>query len=388
MRLVFAVCLLLVTGCAPTADSCGPANCQGCCDWEGACQSGFEQKVCGRFGQSCDQCVSPQSCIFGTCGVVAPVDADGGSRDAGVSGGTDGGSGGPTCRTTLPSSQTLSQPCCPDWGRDACGALLFCAALDGRTQATCYPERSRLDQTTCPRDEACVSGSCNPQAGLCRSSIGAGCSQAVGCAPAATGAAGFCDTTTTPATCQAVGDGTLASPCAAAADCRSLICEGNRCKSPPGGSCVIAAECGGPGAVCNVRTCNASCSGLDCSNGNGSLSSSLCRSGQVLLPVPCPSQAPTGLTCPVTSYRADRTAIAVTFTWSSPVTAQGSELTCTGPTGFSLVFPAQHPGSSRVATLEPVSQGRTYGCTLATLTQVGPAWVRSPLSSPCTVVAP
>ena len=45
-----------------------------------------------------------------------------------------------TCKSAYARSQTLSQPCCTGWGADACGALLFCAAFDGRTQTTCYPD--------------------------------------------------------------------------------------------------------------------------------------------------------------------------------------------------------------------------------------------------------
>lgn len=59
-----------------------------------------------------------------------------------------------------PPAQTVSMPCCLLHGRDACGALLFCAAFDGRTVPTCYPERSRLPEETCAEDVHCASGAC------------------------------------------------------------------------------------------------------------------------------------------------------------------------------------------------------------------------------------
>jgi len=99
--------------------------------------------------------------------------------DGGTSGtGTDGGSGKPiadepvvpasdSCKSSYPASQSLSEPCCAERGADACGARLFCAAFDGRTQTTCYPERSRLDGETCTANAQCVGNACDPS-GVCK----------------------------------------------------------------------------------------------------------------------------------------------------------------------------------------------------------------------------
>ena len=97
----------------------------------------------------------------------------------GGSSGTDGGSDakpigdepviptGDSCKSSHPASQSLSEPCCAERGADACGAGLFCAAFDGRTQTTCYPERSRLDGETCTANAQCVGNTCDPN-GVCK----------------------------------------------------------------------------------------------------------------------------------------------------------------------------------------------------------------------------
>lgn len=53
------------------------------------------------------------------------------------------------CPDDVPPARGLSERCCPSFGADACGAGLFCAALDGRTIPTCYPEHSRAEGATC-----------------------------------------------------------------------------------------------------------------------------------------------------------------------------------------------------------------------------------------------
>ena len=72
------------------------------------------------------------------------------------------------CTAKYPASQALSGPCCTERGADACGAGLFCAAFDGRTQPTCYAERSRSDGQTCTANIQCVNNACN-SSGLCKS---------------------------------------------------------------------------------------------------------------------------------------------------------------------------------------------------------------------------
>ena len=87
--------------------------------------------------------VSPEG---GTTGVVAPAES---------------------CKSAHPASQAASGPCCTEWGADACGAGLFCAAFDGRTQTTCYAERSRADGQTCTENIQCEGNACNAS-GICK----------------------------------------------------------------------------------------------------------------------------------------------------------------------------------------------------------------------------
>lgn len=94
-----------------------------------------------------------------------------GAGSASTSSGSAGGSA--SCEEMFPASQTASQPCCLDWGIDACGAELTCAALDGRTQPTCYPIYSRQDRQQCTADNQCISGACDM--GTCALSPGATC---------------------------------------------------------------------------------------------------------------------------------------------------------------------------------------------------------------------
>jgi len=98
--------------------------------------------------------------------------------------GSPAGSGpNKNCPDIYPKSQTASEPCCPELGIDACGAGLFCAAFDGRTQATCYAENSRRNMETCTDDRHCVSSSCNTTVGKCRGMQYEPCDPAIGCAP-------------------------------------------------------------------------------------------------------------------------------------------------------------------------------------------------------------
>lgn len=111
--------------------------------------------------------------------------------------GGEGGTGSESCQS-IPKTQGASEACCPAWGVDACGASLFCAAFDGRTQATCYPLRSRADRAECTADEQCASASCNAEAGGCRSTPFTACDEGFGCAPDPQGGQYACQG----ATCQ------------------------------------------------------------------------------------------------------------------------------------------------------------------------------------------
>jgi len=85
------------------------------------------------------------------------------------------------------ASQGLSQPCCILLGIDACGAGLFCEAFDGRTQATCYAERSRQRGETCSDDRHCSGGRCPQTTRRCGPGPGDPCGSSDTCAPDAQG---------------------------------------------------------------------------------------------------------------------------------------------------------------------------------------------------------
>ena len=99
-------------------------------------------------------------------------------------------------------SRTMSEPCCPVLGVDACGAGLVCAALDGRTQPTCYAEYSRRDGSECTDDLLCVSQSCHPALDRCQASLAAPCDPELGCAPDPAGNQPSCVETFGSAICQ------------------------------------------------------------------------------------------------------------------------------------------------------------------------------------------
>lgn len=159
----------------------------------------------------------------------------------------------------LAKSQTVSQPCCLADGVDACGAMLFCAAFDGRTQPTCYLDHTRLDGTECSGDAQCASGTCNMKNKKCKSMPGATCNTTTGCAAYMAQkyicAAGKCTTTT----------GAPSSACETDSDCKN-------------GSCDPTSHCAGKtGATCHGQS---DCSADLCCKGNGSdMQCQDCRGG-------------------------------------------------------------------------------------------------------------
>ncbi len=108
---------------------------------------------------------------------------DAGAAVEGGQGGADADPTGPSPSCQHPASQPLSAPCCVEQGVDACGAGLFCAAFDGRRQATCYPNRSRVGGETCTADVQCLSNVCDA-GGACRAAPGERCSPNIGCGTA------------------------------------------------------------------------------------------------------------------------------------------------------------------------------------------------------------
>lgn len=138
-----------------------------------------------------------------------------GSGDGGTSSTDDPASCG-----SQPKSQPVSSPCCTGYGIDACGADLFCAAFDGRKQATCYPVHSRLAGETCTADDQCATLSCNTTAGKCKALPGTKCDLSVGCANDESGDRYECNASHE---CIDAGYGLVGQWCASSSDCQANV---------------------------------------------------------------------------------------------------------------------------------------------------------------------
>ena len=177
-----------------------------------------------------------QACFLALAALDCGTDGAGGGRTTGDAG--DAGDAAvldPGSCSAISKTQGPSEACCPGYGIDACGAGLFCAAFDGRTQATCYVDGSRADQTECSDDHQCTSGSCNATERKCRSLPGFACTSQTGCA-AAMGQSYVC----VGGTCTR-SNGEAGAPCATATDCSG----GRSCSA--GHLCV-----GADGAPCDA----------------------------------------------------------------------------------------------------------------------------------------
>lgn len=159
--------------------------------------------------------------------------------------------GGYDSKTTscagIAPSQPLSAACCMGHGVDACGAGLFCEAFDGRTQATCYAEHTRVDMSECSADIQCMSGSCNLNANACRSLPTQSCTSDIGC------------TSVTDTRYICAGDrcrqtmGELGDTCESQEDCvEGRACENNECMGREGDLCY---ESNFPVASCQADLC-------------------------------------------------------------------------------------------------------------------------------------
>lgn len=150
------------------------------------------------------------------------------STGRGGSGGDTGGGksadGGvvldPASCGSQPKSQAISQACCMGFGVDACGAGLFCAAFDGRTQPTCYAEHSRLAGEECSSDDQCVTLGCNTDVGKCEALPETECKSDIGCANDPAGNAYVCGSS---GRCSPRGHGLRNDYCAASSDCQADV---------------------------------------------------------------------------------------------------------------------------------------------------------------------
>jgi hypothetical protein len=186
--------------------SCGSPRSPGC-RCEGAVPSGTLSVECGAMqcvGGTLYSCTGQNAAnVVGTSCTLPPGDA------------------GPC---TVGPSQILSMPCCPNFGADACGAGLFCAAFDGRMIPTCYANNTRLDNQTCTADIQCASMECNTSASACRA-IGPPCDPAIGCSSITGPRRGCVRTSSGGHTCTNVGTGALGQVCRDDTDCTAGSCD-------------------------------------------------------------------------------------------------------------------------------------------------------------------
>lgn len=276
-------------------ESCGPANCTGCCA-NGTCVGGTDNAACGASGASCFACDVGQHCVAGGCacdvtscggccsgnvcldggaplacgkgGLQCASCASGQTCDDGVCG-CDGGACGGGCSPSTCASGCCSGDMCLGSGVASCG-LGAALCVDCRTSLsdTCLNGSCSCggDGGMCPSTQHCVGGACVCDSSVCPSGC---CSNGacVSATAAACGAGGHactdCRTVTTDACRTDGGCGCgVGGPCAAGLHClggqcvcdnigcAGGCCQGNQCYAPP-----TKQHCGLDGGTCK------SCSG-------------------------------------------------------------------------------------------------------------------------------
>lgn len=103
-------------------------------------------------------------CLIAACSSGSSTVVPGGAAtdaDAGADGATTPSTPPFVCTPDITKARGPTQSCCPDFGVDACGPTLVCAALDGRTVPVCYPAQSRAYGETCNVDAICLTKHCS-----------------------------------------------------------------------------------------------------------------------------------------------------------------------------------------------------------------------------------
>lgn len=197
-------------------------------------------------------CATFLACTDQTADTGAPTAGDD-DDDDGSTAGDDDDDDDESCSES--KVQSLGEPCCEKYGIDACGAGLFCAKLDGRTVATCYPNNVRKSGETCTDDIQCMSNTCSA-GGECAASRNEECSPKGGCEEGYVCAAFLTDLARAPQ-CLAVGqDGVCLEDrdCSNGASCRSGHCVSADPKYA-GESCSDDTECVDVTAGCFQGKC-------------------------------------------------------------------------------------------------------------------------------------
>jgi hypothetical protein len=166
---------------ADVTQPCGPDNCAGCCDSDGACQAGSSDLACGGGGGACITCAGDRRCEAGACVDTPPAcspDSCNGCCDGDVceSGTAEEacGSGGFLCEA-CGSTETCEggfcvEMCGPNNCSGCCDVNGNC--VDGSADYACGV--GGLDCAPCGVDEACSLGECIDVA--CQSTCNGCCS--------------------------------------------------------------------------------------------------------------------------------------------------------------------------------------------------------------------
>ncbi|MCK6547785.1 hypothetical protein L6R52_18175 [Myxococcota bacterium] len=234
------------TGGTTRVPSCSLAICATPCD----CDQTFSCDQSCTCDPECGQCRAAEA----ECRNPTVFDGGTGGNDGSTNGGADASMIVDAGPCELPVSQGLSEPCCTSLGIDACGAGLFCAAFDGRTQPTCYAERSRQALETCGADNHCASELCSPTRSLCVSGPNERCTADVGCI-SQPGSRYGCDVRAIPPTCVFLG-GNTGDFCIEPTDCDSGTCVDGTCLAPVGAFCSDGAECSSGACIRQECTCS------------------------------------------------------------------------------------------------------------------------------------
>lgn len=227
-----------VLGRCEGASTCGPANCNGCCDAAGRCVGGNDTTACGTGGQACQGCAINQVCVpdgqpnARSCQVLS---ACGPTNCAGCCVGNQ------CVVATTPAACGINGQAC-----QACGAGLLCTA------GQCTPPSTvcnALNCATCCVGDVCAVGTQNTACG-----VGGGeCLNCVNQNPTRVCQSGVCQL-----------------PACGPTTCPNGCCDGNTCVvgtqdgacGPTGGA--QCADCTLTGQVCQGRQCRDRCGPANC----------------------------------------------------------------------------------------------------------------------------
>jgi hypothetical protein len=278
MRLLsIAFAALILWSCGSTAQkSCDFTNCTGCCDAQGACQSGTASTECGVGGAACSACQLGEVCSFGLCGSTATGGGNGstgggtgggttgggtggGTTGGGTGGGTTGGgTGGGTTGGGTGGGTTGGGTGGGGGGTLSCaGTLQACSNQCVDFQAD--PENCGSCGQTCGQGQVCNHGQCGLLPADC-TTLPQGC-----------GAGFFCD----PVTRQCQTGCRLARDCPQGATCTSGTCSCPAAQHACGQTCVSStttASCGTRCTPCpqpahSTATCTTGTCGFTCDPG-------------------------------------------------------------------------------------------------------------------------